>query len=58
MTARTHLGTYLAIIRKHLILLTVSVLIVLASGVVYLTRQQPEFRASATLRIATPQRNA
>jgi capsular exopolysaccharide synthesis family protein len=57
MEASAQFGVYYAVLRKHLVLLSVSASLVVASGVFYVVRQQKVFQSSATLVIETPQRN-
>jgi capsular exopolysaccharide synthesis family protein len=57
MEAPAQFGIYVAVLRKHLVLLAVSAALVVAAGVFYVVKQQPVFQSSATLVIETPQRN-
>jgi len=57
MQAPAQLGVYVAVLRKHVVLLGVSAALVVASGVFYVARQQPVFQSAATLVIDPPQRN-
>lgn len=50
-------GTYVAILRKHLVLLVASFVVVAAAGGVYLSRQEPLFEAEAILEIHVPVRD-
>ena len=54
MTANARLSGYLAVPRKHLILLSGATLLVLASGLAYLWRQAPVYQAEALLLIEQP----
>lgn len=54
MNATPRLSSQIAILRKHWRLLTVSVLLVLASGLVYLWRQPPVYESEALLLIEQP----
>lgn len=56
MNASLHFGTYVAILRKHLLLLLVSAGLVVAAGILYVRNQEPRFRATADLTITRPQR--
>ena len=54
MNATSTLTVYFAVLRKHVVLLVVSVLLVLAGGLVYLWRQPAVFEAEALLLIEQP----
>jgi capsular exopolysaccharide synthesis family protein len=54
MAAASQLGVYLAVLRKHVVLLTVSAALVVAAGVLYVMRQEPVFLSTATLLVETP----
>jgi capsular exopolysaccharide synthesis family protein len=56
VAAPAQIGVYLAVLRKHLVLLGVTTALVVAAGVVYLFRQAPVYRSSATLVIEAPAR--
>jgi capsular exopolysaccharide synthesis family protein len=58
MAAPAQLGLYLAVLRKHLVLLGVTTALVVAAGVVYVVRQPNVYRSSATLVIEAPARAA
>lgn len=58
MNASIQFATYIAILRKHLVLLLVSAGLVVAAGVAYLSQQVPVYEASATLLVSMPVRSA
>jgi len=57
MEAAAQFGVYFAVLRKHVVLLTVSASLVVAAGVFYVVRTRPVFQSSATLVIETPPPN-
>lgn len=56
MNASLHFGTYVAILRKHLLLLLISAGVVVGAGILYVNEQEPRYRATADLTITRPQR--
>ncbi len=54
MTPASRIGNYAAVLRKHVVVLAVASLVVLAAGLVYLWRQVPVYESEATLLIEQP----
>src|SRR5690349_5610745 len=57
MAGPAHFGVYLAVLRKHVVLLSISAVLVFAAGVFYVLRQEPVFLSTATLVIETSSRS-
>ena len=57
MNVSFQIATYLAILRKHLVLLLVSAGIIISGGFAYLYQQAPVYQASAKLQISVPERS-
>ena len=54
MAAPAQLGVYVAVLRKHVVLLCVTTSLVIAASVIYVLRVTPIYRSSATLVIEAP----